>query len=455
VVLGNMPYFTTLWADLLTHGLPHHRLLWQYGPLALFVLGVAVLAATAWRLAGRWAGGTTAVLAGALSTSALLPTLAQAFHGLTWFTSILLGASLAWAAGTRRTLRRRALVLAPVAAIAGVNLASDPLLALAGITPLVAAPALRWVRGRRQDDRDLLALAGATAGAAIAVALVTTGLMHSAGVTDAAPRGFLLRLAGADAVGGRIHTLLADLGALAGSGRSTGALWLPVLCVAAAAAVVGALGRRVRLGRAAGIYVAYWTISAGLLSVAFVASRVPLGQGTASVRYLVGTVYAAAAALPLLAAGSRRGRVLLAGAAVGVCALACVSLARNDLAAARARQPVVQYGSAIVRTLHRLGLRRGYAQYWKAAALSWQSGDRIVVAPVTACLRGRICPFRLNSVASWYAPGRRPARSFLLDDPYTDGFGAGVRSLGRPEQVRRFGPIRLLVYRGDISRRLG
>lgn len=215
-------------------------------------------------------------------------------------------------------------------------------------------------------------------------------------------------------------------------------------------------GRQARCVQGLAAYLAYWSVSAFLLCASFLGSAIPLGPGTASVRYLVGIVYAVAGVLPLVANRSGTGRAIAGIAVSGLCLLSCLSLARNDFAADKAHLPAVQYGNAIVARLKRLGLRRGYAQYWKAAALTWRSTGQIVIAPVTACTadRHQLCPYELNSISSWYRPDGS-ARSFLLVDPNADGFGSAVASLGRPLAVERFGPIQLRVYSYDASQRLG
>jgi hypothetical protein len=146
--------------------------------------------------------------------------------------------------------------------------------------------------------------------------------------------------------------------------------------------------------RASAAYVSYWSVSAVLLCASFLGSVIPLGTGTASVRYLVGIVYAAAGVLPLVASRSGTGRATAGIAINSLCLLSCLSLARNDLAATKAHLPAVQYGSAIMARLEQLGLRRGYAEYWKGATLAWRSAGRIVIAPVTACAadQGQPCP---------------------------------------------------------------
>jgi hypothetical protein len=470
VVLGQISYYTTLWFDLLTRSWPFHRALWELGPYALSVGGVALLAWMSWRLAGAWAAMTTVVISFAASSAVLYATAAQAFHGTTWFMTIALGAFLALEATSPPGKPRRRVVAAIGLSIAaGVNLASDPLLALTGVVPLVAAPLLLWRRSRCTAWRRLAVSSAATALLAVAVGTLTTFAMRASGFATAPLNGGHLGVASAGGIGGRVLRLLDDLGALAnvGSIERAGATQLPLrlIVIAVAVTAVGVALREARAGLrssasprddAVSVYAAYWATATLALAAGFVLSDVPLGAGTPSARYTVGIVYAAAAIVPLRAARSRGGRVGAAIATSIFCALSCLSLARNHLAAEKARLPIVQYGGPLVRSLERQGLDRGFAGYWKAAPITWRSGERVLVAPVATCPRRnarRLCPYRLNSISSWYTPRTR-TRSFLLVDPNTDGFGAALASLGRPERVERFGPLRVLVYAHDIAVRL-
>jgi hypothetical protein len=133
-------------------------------------------------------------------------------------------------------------------------------------------------------------------------------------------------------------------------------------------------------------------------------------------------------------------------------ALSCVSLAAgNPPQSGSTGTAIASYERRALATLDRLGLRVGYAQYWKAGVLTWLSDGRILVAPVSAC-GTRLCPYRLNSIAGWYS-SRRQIRTFVLYDVYTDGFGPAVHRLGRPSEIRVFGPLRVRTYTYDVARR--
>lgn len=405
--------------------LPARRLLWETLPYLSVVAGVAVLTAMTWRLAGFWAAGLTVAIGLAMSTSALYASVAPAFHGLTWATTAVLGAY---------ALRERSLRAgAAVALVAGVNLASDPLLLVSGVLPLAV------VAVRARDRRAI-----AASGTAVAVGLATSAVAGVTGVRAAAFGGF--GLTAPEALGGRLLRGLDDVAALVNAGplesahglRLAARIALAALALAAVAAVVVGLGRD--------RYRCFWAASASCLCAAFLTVGAPLGAGTPSARYLVGLVFAAAAVVPLRA----RGAVVVA-LGVGVCALGVVSLARGDLAAAKAHVAVLQDGRRVVAALERQGLGRGYGAYWQAAPLTWQSGGRVLVAPVVRC-GNQLCAGDVNTVAAWYRP--RASSSFLVLDPNTDRLGS-LRSLDPPQRVERFGALRVYVYSYDIGASLG
>jgi len=470
VVLGQISYFTTLWFDLATAGLPFHHALWRVAPYLLSLVGVGVLTWTGWRLGGRRPAILSFAIGVASSSVVLYASVAQAFHATTWFSTIVLGSVLAVAA-RRPNLSRRWIVMssAGLSLLVGANLASDPLLGVGGLLPFVAAPAVIWVRTRGPADARIAAFAAATVSGAVAVAAAVASVMGAWGFTTAPLIGGRAGLARPGELGHNLVLLGNDLAALADAGPiGSGSIAIRVartmiLMVAAGVVVlvvyqagrpiIGRAQEARSADRARSLYLLFWGTMVIVLCFSFLVSNVPAGTGAASSRYLIGLSYAAAAVLPLLPLRSSRGSTTVAFAAAAFCVASCLAVARGDLPAAKAQLPLVRYGDSVLRDLEQRGLTRGYGGYWEAASLSSKSADSILVAPVAVCRVSHadlLCPYRLNAISSWYRPGSS-TRSFLITDATRDSFGDAMGRLGSPSETIRYGPITLRIYDHDIA----
>jgi hypothetical protein len=133
-----------------------------------------------------------------------------------------------------------------------------------------------------------------------------------------------------------------------------------------------------------------------------------------------------------------------------------VGLARDKVAPAAL--PVRLAQPQLLQFLEREHLKHGYAGYWEASSLTWQSKLKVNVYPVYECRRPAaltLCPFYFHHISTWYRP-RRGTRTFLIVDP-AQPFVAGPPdpAFGRPETVYRTGPLSVYVYPYDIARRFG
>lgn len=489
-VLGDISSASTLWFSLLTAGIPGHRALWEYTPAVLALCTGLLVGWACLRLAGRWAGLLGAALVLATGPDVLLTFLAPAFRGPTWFTAALLAAVLvAWALRPDGPLGP-AIALAVVAAIVtGVNVVSDPLLALAGGLPLVAAPAiLRW-RERGPGSRRLFRLAAGTAAGAAAVAAGAQLLMHVGGYVTRRQEfgGGYMRVADLRDLGEHLGLLGKGILSLAGApdlgGQAQGLAWLRwPLALAALAGVAVALWRRRRplaeapagtapaaatpvtpLERARRVYMLFWAVGAAGVVVGYLISDIPGGAVTVAVpgnRYLVPLVLAAAATLPVILYGAGVARPRRIGAAVAAGALAlcgAVAVANDDLVRAQ-RTGISAQAEAIAEWLDEQGVDRGYAGYWSAGPLSYHTGLRVLA--VRPCLQGSretLCPVALNGRRDWYMPAAEIG-SFVLTDTSRPGdaitAGAWQRGFGRPAVARRFGTTVVRVYPYDVAQRL-
>ncbi len=487
-VLGDISSASTLWFSFLTSGIPGHRAIWEYAPAVLALCTALLVGWACLRLAGRWAGILGAALVLATGPDVLLTFLAPAFRGPTWFSAALLAALLvAWCLRTDRPLGPSIALGAVAAVIVGVNLASDPLLALAGAGPLVAAPAIAWWRTRGADARRVMYLA---LGTAAGVAVVGAGAHVLMGVSGYVTRrqefgGGYLRVADARDLLEHVPLLGKGVLALAGApdlgGQAQGlaALRWPLALVAVAGIAVAVWSRRradataepataspgppAPLALARRIYMTFWGLGAAGVALGYLVSDIPGASVTLAVpgnRYLVPVMLAAVAVLPVIlhGPGVARGRRVGAGAAsLALAACGALAVANGDLVRAQ-QSEITTRADAIAAWLDEQGVDRGYAGYWSAGPLSYHTGLRVLA--VRPCLQGAretLCPVALNGRRDWYMPAAEIG-SFVLVDVARPGdaiMAGGWRgSFGRPAVTRRFGTAVVRVYPYDVAQRL-
>jgi hypothetical protein len=469
VVMGNAAHYTTLWFDELTRALPGHRAVWQAMPYVLSLLGLVLLAATVQRLAGWRRALLTVAIGIATPPLLLVPLLAQAYHSTTFVNGIVLAALLVWLGGARDLRAPRVIaVAAVVAAITGLDVASDPLLLITGVAPFLASAALLAWRRRARRSVETLAATGAVSLAALLVAGVTALAMHSAGFHV---QGLPLQVA-SPARAGDNATLFGHLLLDMGNGRlglhglgDLGPLRLVcgVLVDVAALVPLYVLVRVATRGASApaaaatndgrDLFLAFWGWTAVFLALAFVATTLPIDRS--AMRYLPPLFYAVAATAPFVAlrAPWRRAAVATAVAFVGV--TGAVLLHRASLVDDFVVQP--QHGDELVAALEQHGLHHGYAGYWQANLLTWQSDGRVESRGVQqspdchATQPGWYCPYPIFTVSDWYAPQSGP--TFLIreqggafvPDPPPD-------ALGTPREVLHVDRFDIYVYDTDIGR---
>src|SRR5262249_6624257 len=194
-------------------------------------------------------------------------------------------------------------------------------------------------------------------------------------------------------------------------------------------------------------YAVYWAASVVLLSLSFVLTTNAVALGAGSANYLLSLVPAAGAGVALLASPSDRAQIAtgIAVAVIGVSNLVGGAQGHADTP----KGAVGVYKAQIIDALERDGVRRGYASYWDAQNLTWQSGMRLLVAPVQRC-GNALCPFNFSTIESWYE--EHPGRSFLIVDP-TNGYVATPPSIvKRATASHRFGQLRIYVFPFDLAR---
>jgi hypothetical protein len=194
-------------------------------------------------------------------------------------------------------------------------------------------------------------------------------------------------------------------------------------------------------------YACYWAVAVALLCFIFVLTPNATDLGPKSVNYLLTLLPAAAVGIALIAARSPRAQVVVA---LGVAAIAAVNIfgitgGRAEVTGVAALRT---YHEPVVRFLERRGVTRGFAGYWNAQNLSWQTGMKLLVAPIHNC-GTQLCPYNVFTIRSWYEP--QGGRTFLLLDPTAHAIHAPP-FVSQAVETHRFGPLTLYVFDYDIAR---
>jgi hypothetical protein len=184
-----------------------------------------------------------------------------------------------------------------------------------------------------------------------------------------------------------------------------------------------------------------------LLCGVFVVTPNARDLGPPSAYYLLTLALAAGAGVALLAAGSRSAQVAVA---LGVAVVGAVNIAGIAQGRAGGAPPLATYERPLVALLRREGVTRGYAGYWDAQNLTWQTRMRLLVAPVTRCTRTQLCPSNFFTIRSWYVP--HPGRSFLLVDGTNNVIARAPPFVRNAKDSRRFGPLTVYLFDYDIAR---
>ncbi|HEV3322192.1 MAG TPA: hypothetical protein VG147_08400 [Solirubrobacteraceae bacterium] len=464
VIMANLPWFSTLIFELATKWLPDHRQVWVIGPYLFGLLAIALMAWTASRVAGRWAAALTAVILLCAGPPVLELMLWLNDHTTTWYSLALLAAFLVLVMERGSTIGWLPLTILIlfVGVIVGVNVASDKILLIAGLLPLLFASAGTWILSPNARTAKVMWLGAATAAVTGISAVATTSIMHSAGVFLAY---FELRFATLEAISTNVKLWWQSIVLLGNGNFSEAAITfttiLALVCGALSVGMALLVPRytwRYVASRRSGdepvderlsVYIIFWATSLVCLSAGFILSSVPAGLGTT--RYLVGVVFAVAAMLPLFARGSVAARALVVAGTLVFLLTATISLGDSGLVKPPSTAgPSPQVAEAIARTAERVGATRGYATYWNAAPITWRSNFRVQVAPFVGCSGSPtgVCPGSFNYLEAWYRPGS--FRTFLLTDSSGPQWSPPAALRQRAIATYRFGTVTMYVYNYDI-----
>jgi len=446
VIIPHFGVWTSLWWLLATRHLPGHDELWETTGYAFALAGVGLLGWATARVAGLWAGVTAAAIALMVGPDALRWLLSVNFHVSTPFTAAVLGAYLV------ALPRHRSLLLAMlVGFIAGANAASDPLLWVAGIAPFAIALGLLAYSTRR---RDLAARGAVVLGVALVSAIATNEIMDSLGYKAVLREQHLAAFH--DLPANAVH--FGRITALLGGANYTfppGYPFEPLRPLVAVLVLVGvvipvALGVRLLFTRTDPLlssYVVYWGAAVVILGAVITGTPNAVDLGALSVHYTFTLALAAGAGVAVLAARSRRAQLVVAllVTLIGVSNLVGLTQGRANTSAGA----IETYEPSLTATLVREGVTRGYAGYWNAQSLTWNSGMRLLVAPVWD-RRGGFCRYRWNTIDSWF--DERPGPTFLIVDPTTPFLTAPPRFARGASKRLHFGPLSVYLFDYDIAR---
>ena len=209
------------------------------------------------------------------------------------------------------------------------------------------------------------------------------------------------------------------------------------------------------------LHVVYWFTSAVVVCAAFLFTNASGAGNSTHESYYLTLVFSAAAVIALFAPGpnprttSERLRWVIP-LGLAVFAIAGIVGLKREYITVTYRSPIAADAATIVRLARESGATTGYAGYWDASNLTWNTREKVNVRPIEQCTNARgapICPFFLMRSPYWYIPRQR--RTFLIVDPnelYVTSLPSG---LGRPLAVYRLGVIDMYVYPYDIASRLG
>jgi hypothetical protein len=438
--------WTTLWWLLATRALSWHRDLWTASGYTWTLAGAALLGWATWRVGGRWAGVTAAatmLVVGPFVVRSFLSTTGA--HSMTPFGAIVLAVVLVLVA------RTKSWVPAIVGGVlAGTSAASDGLLWFAGVAPFaLSAALLTWTTRRR----DIALRSGALLVVSVVTAVATNAVMHS---LDFHVEGLSVALASLRDLPhnvvhfGRMTALLggANYALLGPYPAEPLRAVVTLLTIAAVAAPLVAAFRARRADPFVLAYACYWAAAVVLLALVFVGTPNATALGPKSVNYLLTFAPAAAVGVALIARSTR--------AQLGIALCIALVAATNIASIVDGRAEVTgvialpQHEAQLVRVLERAHATRGYAGFWDAQNLSWQSGMRLLVAPVNNC-GPELCPNNFFTIESWYR--RQGSSTFLLVDATLPLIHAPPFARAAAE-THRFGPLTLYVFDYDIARHI-
>ena len=466
VLLGQFPWYESLWFMRLTHGLPGYREIWEAAPVAFTAVGYGLVVACAWVCFGR----TRALLVGALLagiTVALRKTLFTLdFHGPLVIHDCVLLAALVLVLRARLNSWAVGALAALAGAITALGVASDKTMFIAGIVPMLLVGILLWARTGRARERRAALFAFVVCALAVLGGELAAMAMHNDRVT---PTGYAVSFVAPNHLVANLEIFIDAFAYLVGGnffgapagGTSFLTFAAAVLGFAALFAVVRWLWRRAprllarvaeeespRAAAAAG-YILFWALVLSCLTAGFVLSSSPTEASSA--RYIAGDFVAVAALLPVLAPLERRAAHAALALTISLFLALCLYFDLSEITGPPSPYPSGRTVGEIESYLLAHNATRGYAPYWDAADVTWGTHLRIQAYPLERCTTALgVCPMALNQILSWYEPSGAHA-TFLLTDLTTVSNIPVPDPFGTPVAQATFGNVHVYVYDHDIA----
>ena len=476
VHMGNFGHYIVLWYARATEWLPFDREIWEVIPPALWIASVGTIVWAAWRTVGSRVAVLTGVLGFCVSPFLLFVVFSSSYHPWTLYSpAIAVGLVVFLATQTR--MGGRAWLVAGVATFAlGAAVASDPLVLLGTIGPLVLAGVGVAIRHPTRQGRMVGVVASCVAVAALAISAGLRQIMEASGfITEASGEGWIDAHLFFRQVGGFLEESLWMLNgyffgqSLTFESALSFAVALGVLVALVAPFIV--LRRRLRepqpvdspreLGRSA--YIFFWAAAMAIVPLGAVASDQNVSDGGA--RYILPVLFAAAATVPLLARSLTARYLVIAGVSV----YALLGILNIDMRGQEV--PGVDRTEDLQTSADRVAIQAnalnsiadqeqahvGYGGYWEAGGPSWSTKLKVEVFPVNHFCEngdGVPCPTRFNVHGGWYEP-RPDTRTFLIGpSPLEAGSYEPPAALGPPLSTHRLPDgTSLYVYPYDIAER--
>jgi hypothetical protein len=467
VTLGHYHYYEAWLLEKATVGLPDHWQLWEAMPFVIAFLGIALMVWAAWKALGAFAALLTGVVMVALGDEMREVLFTPDTHGyFVAHTALLAGALvfLADRAGRGRlTWPLLVGVGVPLAALSALG-ATDQLFEFVALPSFALAGCLGWWRHPGADQRNIAIFCVAVCGIAIVGCQLLDNAMIENGVVS---QYFPLAFVGTEALVSNLQVAVTALAYLGGGlfwGAPLKGTQLLVFAVGALALVgvwvllrllwryASSLGaRKPTTSGSREVYLAFWMFVVVLSLLVFTLSNLPDGIPTA--RYLSGVFAGSAALLPGLVGPLTAGRARLATAVAIFAGLVATNHIIEGMPPALGPSRSAAYD--VLNYVRAADADHGYAPYWDASVMAWQTRGALKVYPAIPYGPG-LHPFPFNQISSWYKPVSG-VRSFLVSDsrPVPESFTAAPAPLGKPIGVATFGPYTVDIYDRDIAEDLG